>query len=322
MVWVTGSTLNVFDKARIKLTILYACITIFIIAIFSVILLFSLEKNIRDTIHEEVERPKMRQEVYRKNINDVENTILYLDLILLFVVTGISYVLAGKTLQPIKNALDAQKRFTADASHDLRTPLAIMKTEIEVGLSDRSSYEYILKSNLEEINKMSLLVADLLSVARSEKDIDKKDFQTIDSNSFLHKVVGKFETQAQDKGLSLTFENSVSKKIKINLNTFERAIQNILQNAIHYTKTGGTIHVKTKLEKSHLILEIRDSGVGISKKDLPYIFERFYKAEHSRNNESGSGLGLSIAKQIIENNGGNIEIKSEIGVGTTVKITL
>ena len=329
--------LNIFDKARLRLTFLYAGITLFIITLFSIFLISSLEKNIRDMLEEEVRRPQLRMEIFKKNAQDLETTIFYIDTALLFLVSWISFMLAGQTLKPIKETLDIQRRFIADASHDLRTPLAIMKTEIEVGLGSinketrvenqdtlKSNLEYvsILKSNLEEIDKMSVLVSDLLLIARSEKDDKEKDFQFIQSKSFINKIVIKFESQIKSKKLNLTLENNTDQKIKINKSTFERALQNIMQNAVNYTKEGGHIHVASFSKERYLIIEISDTGVGISSFDLPHIFDRFYKAEHSRNDSGGSGLGLSIARQIINNHGGSIKIESSVNTGTKVIINL
>ena len=335
--------LNIFDKARLRLTFLYAGITLFIITLFSVFLISSLEKNIHDMLEEEIRRPQLRMEIFKKNAQDLENTIFYIDTVLLFLVSWISFILAGQTLKPIRETLDIQRRFIADASHDLRTPLTIMKTEIEVGLAfsdtekkntlkdDRDyidilknnrEYISILKSNLEEIDKMSALVSNLLLIARSEKDEEEKDFKIIQSKDFINKIVIKFESQIKSKKLNLTLKNNIDQKIKINTNTFERALQNIIQNAVNYTKEGGHIRVTTFSEEKYLTMEISDTGVGISSIDLPHIFDRFYKAEHSRNDSSGSGLGLSIAKQIIDNHGGVIKIESNVNAGTKVIINL
>jgi signal transduction histidine kinase len=127
--------------------------------------------------------------------------------------------------------------------------------------------------------------------------------------------------QAEHKNLNL--EQKIQKDISayINKTEVERSIKNILQNAINYTKNGG-IKITLKKENKKVILEIVDTGVGISEKDLPFIFDRFYKAEHSRNDESGSGLGLPIAKTLLERNSGKIDITSKKGVGTKVTIVL
>ena len=121
----------------------------------------------------------------------------------------------------------------------------------------------------------------------------------------------------------LLLEQNIEKDIFLNINTkdIERVIKNVLQNAINYTK-AGTIQVQMRQEDKKVVIEISDTGVGIGKKELPFVFDRFFKAEHSRNDESGSGLGLSIAKTLLQGNGGRIDISSMVGVGTKVTIVL
>jgi len=232
--------------------------------------------------------------------------------------------LAGRTLKPIKESLDAQKKFSADASHDLRTPLAVITTESEVVLQNEESQEKdfreAVKSNLEEAQKMSKLVDDLLVISRGENE-NVPVFVSVDLHNFIEKIVLKMEPQTKNNGLNLEIEEYKKILVKIDQNNFERAISNILQNAIYYTKTGG-IKISLTEDGKNAHITISDTGVGISEKELPFVFDRFYKAEHSRNDESGSGLGLPIAKQIIERQGGTIKINSIVGVGTAVSITI
>lgn len=317
---------NPFDQAKIKLTFFYVLVMTLIIIIFSSILFLSLEKNTRDIIEEVEVNQSIKEELYSRQTDNLQNVIIVADLFILFLIAISSYYLAHKTLKPIKNSLDSQKKFTADASHDLRTPLAIMRTENEVLIQNPNSsiidYKQVVKSNLEEISKMSNLVEDLLLVARTENISGISNLEKVDLKNLLNTLVTKNQKQVASKNLKLEIQNEASAYLSINKYNFERALQNILQNAINYTKENGSISIKTKLTSKNVEIIIQDTGVGISGKDLPHIYNRFYKAEHSRNDNSGSGLGLAITKQIIEQNGGNITLSSEIGVGTKVTITL
>ena len=317
---------NPFDQAKIKLTFFYVLTMTLIIIIFSTILFLSLEKNTRDIIEEvEVSQP-IKEELYNRQTDYLQNIIIISDLFLLILVTISSYYLAHKTLKPIKSALESQKKFTADASHDLRTPLAIMRTENEVLIQNSNSnivdYKQVVKSNLEEISKMSNLVEDLLLVARTENISNFSNLENIDLQILLNVLIDKNRKQIQNKHLKLEIQNEISLSLYVHKHNFERALQNILQNAINYTKENGIISLKTKSTNKYIEITIGDTGVGVSQKDLPNIFDRFYKAEHSRNDKSGSGLGLAIAKQIIEQNNGTITLSSKLGVGTQVIITL
>ena len=326
MEWVTALTHNPFEQARIKLTLFYVGTMIIIMGIFSIVLIATLEKNIQDSFEEITGGDQLRQDALLKTKDGIEMIVLTIDGILILIIGGVGYFLAGRTLRPIQQSLDRQKRFTADASHDLRTPLAIMKTEIEVALqnnhADNSTYRKTLKSGLEEIQTMSLLVEDLLTLARTEnknKDITK---MYIDYQDVLNKLVNRIQKQVNEKSITVQLDIKDTGKIYVHEHSFTRALQNIVQNAIRYTKSGGVISIKLVRLGRHFTLSIKDTGVGISSKDLPYVFDRFYKASHSRNDQAGSGLGLSIAKEIIEIYGGSLSIESTEGKGTTVTIIM
>lgn len=261
----------------------------------------------------------------KEAMDEIEILVYSIDVILLAVIGFASYFLAGKTLAPIKASLDSQKKFTADASHDLRTPLAIMTTEAEVVLKNENAtvddYREVIESNLEETNKMSKLVSDLLLISRGDNNATNYSYTEIDVHGFMTKVIDKISSVAEKKGLTVNISEYKKVILRVDLSNFERAISNILQNSIKYTDKGG-IRVDITSNKEFVNIKIIDTGVGIGEKDLPHVFDRFYKAEHSRNDNSGSGLGLPIAKLIIEEHKGSIKISSKEGVGTTVDILL
>jgi signal transduction histidine kinase len=250
---------------------------------------------------------------------------MVVDGFLLLIVGGVGYFLAGKTLKPIKKNFEAQKRFTADASHDLRTPLTIMKTEIEVALANKSSdntkYREVLQSGLEEIGTMSSLVEDLLALARSEGIQKKEEQEVLDYVSSLTSLVERVKVQARNKHIDINLQ-TVPASIFVNKTNFMRAIQNVLNNAVHYTPLHGKIDITLSKKAKYFILTVSDTGVGISDEDLPHVFDRFYKASHSRNDQTGSGLGLSIAKEFIERYNGNIKVVSVLNKGTVVTIAV
>lgn len=323
MEWVTNLKRNPFEQARLKLTGYYLAAMLLLVAIFSIVLMNLVEKNIRDTLDDTVQDIQIRQEVFSRTSDDVQAGVLIVDSVLLLIVGGVGYFLAGKTLLPIKKNFEAQKRFTADASHDLRTPLTIMKTEIEVALgkeySDTNKYKEVLQSSLEEIETMSSLVEDLLALARSEGQ-GKEDLAIVDYATCLSSLVERVNVHAQSKKIEITLE-TIPASILVNKTNFTRAIQNVLNNAVHYTASHGKIDVVLGKKDKHFMLTISDSGVGISAEDLPHVFDRFYKASHSRNDHTTSGLGLSITKEFIERYGGTVKVVSEFNKGTVVTIT-
>lgn len=317
---------NPFLMARLRLTAFYTAITMTIVTLFSVALFATLQKNVHDIIEENKHIPDFQQhEIIRTNIDDIENTIVLIDYILLFVVTLLGYIIAGKTLQPLQESVTAQKRFLADVSHDLRTPLAIMQSGSQVleqsNSTKLSDYKELFASNQEEIYKMSHLIGDLLTLAHTENVPDRNNFEVIDIQSTLADVIKRMRGSADSKRISITTELSQG-RVGGNKQNLERVFQNIIQNSITYTNPDGNLAVTSKREGRKMLITITDTGVGISQKDLPFVFERFYKASHSRNDASGSGLGLSIAKQIIEQHGGTISVTSKETFGTRVTISL
>ena len=299
---------------------------IIVLFTFSTILIFALERNIEESLTARIEQGDILEEAILETNKNVEALVFMLDGLLLILIGGASYFLADRTLQPIKIALDSQKRFSADASHDLRTPLSIIMSETEVMLGSNhitiDECKKVFKSNLEEANRMSALISDLLMIARTEQDFSQNDLVVVSIEDQMQKIVEKMLIQARSKNITVKFINKVSGDIKIHKYNFERAVENIIQNAINYTPNGGNITIDVLEHKSSFVINIIDTGVGISSVDLPHIFDRFYKASHSRNDESGSGLGLPIAKQIIEQHNGTIVFESKIGVGTSVSIKI
>lgn len=316
---------NIFQKARIKLTLYYIGIMAIILMAFSSVLIFTVESKIRQGFRDRIVITEAEGDPVQNTSDDIEMLIYIVDGVLLIIIGFSSYFLAGKTLKPIKEALDAQKKFSADASHDLRTPLAMMTTESEVTLQNKNApvndLRNTIESNLEETKKMSKLVHDLLLISRGDNQASIYSYTEIDLHKFISTIVQKIKPQAENKGLRISICEYKEILATVDVDNFERAVLNILQNAIKYTKTGNiTINLKTDIQRTHIF--IKDTGVGIDQKDLPYVFNRFYKAEHSRNDASSSGLGLPIAKLIIEEHKGNIEIKSVPDQGTEVDISL
>jgi signal transduction histidine kinase len=326
MAWAIALTHNPFQQARLQLTVFYIMSMVVIIGLFSIVLITILEKNIQDSFDDITGGNPVHHEALNKTKDGIEMIVLTIDGIVLFVVGGVGYFLAGRTLRPIQESLDRQKRFTMDASHDLRTPLTIMKTEIEVALQNKNmnpeGYKKTLVSGLEEIQTMSQLVEDLLTLARNENKTNVIEKTQVNYTQLVKKLISRIQNQAEEKSITLKVDITSTSIINVYESSFTRALENVIQNALHHTKKGGTISVALMEVGKHSKLVIEDTGVGIHYKDLPYIFDRFYKASHSRNDKAGSGLGLSIAKEIIESFGGTISLTSIEGKGTVVSILM
>jgi signal transduction histidine kinase len=246
----------------------------------------------------------------------------------IIVASGIaSYFLAGKSLAPIEHAMSEQKRFVSDASHELRTPLTSIKTEIEVALRDSKlsikEARSRLQSNLEEVDKMQSLTNYLLSLNRYENGDIELSKSPVDLAKVVDKVSRKYKTVVKDKGISVSQE-LLGVSIYANETAISELVSILLDNAIKYTPNGGSIRLETRGFRGHATFTISDTGIGIKKSEIPYIFNRFYRADTSRTtiNADGYGLGLSIAKSIVNLHGGKIKVTSAPGSGTKFYITL
>jgi signal transduction histidine kinase len=247
------------------------------------------------------------------------------------IILGISalagYFLAGKTLKPIEETMEEQKRFVADASHELRTPITALKTSMEVALRDKkmslNGAKQEIKSNLEEINSLQSLSNNLLSLANFQNNGKNLIFEGVDIAEKVKKAYQKILPLAKEKNIDIKI-NVKKQNLLANKESLEQMILIFLDNAVKFTPQKGKVTLITRPNKNHLILEVKDTGIGIAKKDIPHVFDRFYQADQSRSKikTTGFGLGLSLAKRIIEIHKGLVEVSSLLGKGTTFTIKL
>ena len=220
---------------------------------------------------------------------------------------------------------DMRKEFVANVSHELKTPLTSIKTYSETILEqdlDEESRNKFMNVILNEANRMTRLVSDLLQLTKF--DYKKVAWNKIDFDITLltKQVCEKHKIQADKKGQLLEcYVTSNVPEVYGDRDGIERVITNIVTNSIKYTPEKGNIKVYVGSVHDDAYIKIIDNGIGIPQKDLPRVFERFYRVDKARSREmGGTGLGLPIAKEIIEANGGSIDIKSEVGKGTEVII--
>jgi signal transduction histidine kinase len=236
-----------------------------------------------------------------------------------------AYLLAGITLNPIKKMVDEQNRFISDSSHELRTPLTALRSEIEVALRNKKltieEAKKLLESNLEETINLQRLAESLLELAQGGSGIHPKNMSEISIKLAIEAAVKKIEAQARKKHITV---NVTAKDLKIR-GFHDRLIELfviLLDNAVKYSPSKNSVDITSKKWNRQLEFAVTDHGIGIDEKDIPFIFDRFYRAEKSRNKREtpGYGLGLSIAKKIAEVHGASIEVKSVPGKKTTFSV--
>ena len=226
----------------------------------------------------------------------------------------------NRMFERLHTSFENEKRFTSDASHELRTPLAVIKAECEYALSENADEEekmQALESIEEQTDKMTSLVSSLLSVTRTEQGLSRFTLEEANFSELVEGICKKFKTS---KNIELITD--IDNDIIINLNNtlMTQLVENLLSNADKYGKENGVINVKLYSEKGKTVLSVRDNGIGISKEDLPKIFNRFYRADASRSETEGFGLGLALVKKIAEIHSAECFAESEIDKFTEIKI--
>jgi heavy metal sensor kinase len=218
------------------------------------------------------------------------------------------------------------RRFSADASHELRTPLTIMRGEIELGLRSTKSpeaYQELLESTLEEILRLTAIVDNLLTLAKSDQGTAQADFSEVDLNELVRELYEDTELLAERKHIQVSLQGNAAITLVGDRGRLRQLFLNLVDNAIKYTPEGGTVALGLTRHDGTAVFEVTDSGIGIPPEELERIFDRFYRVDKARTREfGGSGLGLSIAKWIAEMHRGNIEVKSEPKRGSTFTVVL
>ncbi|MDB4978955.1 MAG: hypothetical protein JWM56_1141 [Candidatus Peribacteria bacterium] len=319
----TSSEDKLFLKARLKLSALYSLFVFMLLAACSGLLYYELVINITDSFGDQLSAGSPQAYALHNTLEKLRTSIIVTDTIIILIVAVLSYLFAGWTLRPIRISLETRKRFAADASHELRTPLTAMKTELEVALRDASlkpkEMRNIFRSALEEVGHMTFLTEQLLFLSRMDA-LSPMTFTSVNLSRLADHAVVKMKKIAREEGLTL--ETSIMPEVHIqgHAHDLERVLYNLIQNAVTYTKKGS-IHVRLEQSGTSVTLSVEDTGIGIPAKHVPHIFDRFYKADTARDSkEGGAGLGLAITKEIVQRHGGQMDIQSEPGKGTTFSI--
>ena len=226
----------------------------------------------------------------------------------------------------LDKAFQRQKQFTSDASHDLRAPLAVIEAESSLALQKErpsSDYRQSLETISQESRQMSSLIDQLLSLARADAGKEQWNCTKIHLSKLVSDLGSDAEVLCQEKGLSFQLGQTQDLVVKGDEARLRQLFMNLLDNAIRYTPTPGTVSVSIRRQGQMAVVAVMDTGIGIPAEDIPFIFERFYRVDKSRSRaEGGSGLGLAICQRIAEVHGAKIEVESHVGAGSTFSVWL
>ncbi|WP_432405353.1 sensor histidine kinase [Wukongibacter sp. M2B1] len=225
----------------------------------------------------------------------------------------------------IQASYEKQNQFVSDASHELRTPISVIQGYINLldrwGKGDKDILDESIVAIKGESEAMKDLIEKLLFLARSDKNLLDLQIEYFYINELIDEVI--FETKLIDSNHTIIGETNENISINADKKLLKQAIRIFIDNSVKFTPKGGTIKVSSCLQKRQLLIIVEDTGVGIPKEDIDHVFNRFYRSDKSRTKETGGhGLGLSIAKLIIDEHGGHLKVESKVNIGTKIKMFL
>ena len=225
----------------------------------------------------------------------------------------------------VKEIEKMQKQFFSDISHELKTPMSAIIGSVEIlqkeGIQNKETFDEFMGILLKESYRMQNIIEDILELSRLEQPRVTLSQKLIDVDSIVKDTVELFEPLAKDKHLSMFYQTKVSKELMLDYATVKTILNNLVSNAIKYSNSG-VISIKAFNDKDKLTLVVQDEGIGISKDDIPLIYDRFFQVDRSRSKKLGTGLGLSIVKRMVELNNGNISVESDQGIGSVFTVVL
>ena len=279
-----------------------------------------LPPDLRDELYNE------RAEQYASTRADILGRLVLVNITILLAGGFISYFLARRTIRPIEKAHEAQRRFTADASHELRTPLAVMQSEIEVALMDPKldikSAKKQMGSSLEELARLKGLSEGLLQLSQLEdENLDKKPAEL---SNIIKLSMKDNKALANKKKIKLNLLSNPKRKVVVDPEGIRKVLNILIENAVKYSPEDSEVKISSQMRNKDILIKVEDRGIGIKPEEIRHIFDRFYRADSARTKSEagGYGLGLSIAKSIVEQHGGTIEAKSMPGKQTAFSVSL
>lgn len=331
-----------FKSARIKLTVWYLLIIMVISGAFSAIIYqvstaemdrfvevqrFRIERRFGDQNLPSPEIIMIEPELITEAKQRIVTGLLIINGVILVTAGGAGFFLAGKTLAPIEKMLEEQNRFVADASHELRTPLTALKCSLEVFLREKKpkivEAKEVASEGVVQVNRLQKLSDSLLQLAQVQKNGSQTKMEKVSLKKIAGGAIAKILPMAKTKKIEI---GGMTEEVSIlgNFDNLTELLVILLDNGIKYSPEGGKINLEVKKLEREVKITVKDEGIGIGKEELPHIFDRFYRADSARNKDKadGYGLGLAIAKKIVEEHGGKIEAESEIGKGSQFTVIL
>ena len=316
-----------FRRARIRLTVLYIGLFALVLGVFSVVFYVGFATALAPTfdVDPELTNEQVAMVAHQAAVERIGLALLAADLLVVALVGVAAWVLAARTLRPIREAHARQRRFVADASHEMRTPLAAIRSSAESALAAANSADELrraLAAVASATGRLTRITNDLLLLARSD-ELPGDRHEPIDLSVIVAETVEAFA--AAHPELSRT-RMALGADLPVSADPSEigRIVANLLDNALRYSggPSANPARITTRAADREALVEVSDDGPGIAAADLERIFEPFHRVHSDAGNLEGSGLGLAIARSLAQRNGGRLTVTSQPGSGATFRLSL
>ena len=316
-----------FRRARIRLTTLYIGLFALVLGVFSLAFYIGFVTILAPAfdIGPELTSEEVAQVAYQTTVERIGLALLVANLVVVALVGVAAWVLAARTLRPIREAHARQRRFVADASHEMRTPLAAMRASAEGALTVAASADELraaLAVVARSAERLTRITNDLLMLARSD-ELPSHRHEPIDLSVVVAETAESFATAHPElPRAKLALEEDL--RVSADPSEIARIVANLLDNAIRYGGGTGAIpaRIATRAADGEAVVDVSDHGPGIAAADLERIFEPFYRVRFDAASPEGSGLGLAIARSLAQRNGGRLTADSQPGAGATFRLSL
>jgi signal transduction histidine kinase len=310
----------IFRRAVLRLTLVYTSILLILFGVFALaVYVFVTTTFDFDAVPtEEGAAPDAAEQGFAV----LRSALLICYSALVVVIPPLSYGMARVALRPLRASYEAQQRFVDEASHEFRTPLAVLQGEMELALSrdrDPAEYRRVLAGSLEVVDSLTTLTGDLLLLARGDAAELSSGFCEVSLESVVRSAVDRQTAHQGRAPVSVDIERDVA--VDGSAELLVRAVANVLDNALKFTPPSGQVQVRVAEHSGTAVIRVRDTGVGIDAGTAAHAFDRFWRADEART-QPGYGLGLPLVEQICHAHGGTAAIAGEPGHGTTVTLSL
>lgn len=312
----------IFRRATIRLTVAYTVIQLAIFAIFAIgVYTFVTGTFDFDAAESDGEGAVNAAE---QGFALLRSALIIFYACLLIVIPLSSWLMARSALKPIRASFERQQQFVDGASHEMRTPLSIIQGELELALTRSrtpAEYQTAISVALAATDGIIRLTDDLLKLSRTSKEELSDSFALIDLEQMLAKLTDTAATAGRRADIHVTLQTQPPLQVRGSADLLARAIGNILDNALKFSRPGGTVTVAARTESGAAVIRVEDDGIGMTPEEVTHAFDRFWRAETSRT-APGHGLGLALTRQIMHAHDGTITLASQPGQGSTVTLRL